>query len=105
MFVRNKMFVGNNPPFSKNLSSNIARYFPYEHCPKSNLLHRILSKAENVKSAILSASWRKLSQLKAQIKCAIAEPLVNGRSRKKCSKKSVVHKAVIKTKEDGETNE
>jgi hypothetical protein len=72
MFVRNKMFVGNiiwfNPPFSKNLSSNIARYFPYEHCPKSNLLHRILSKAENVKSAIFKRVVAKAESTKSSNK-------------------------------------
>ena len=95
---RQRNIIWFNPPFSKNVRSNIARDFLRlldKHFPKANSLHKIFNRNSPSKSGTAawkmlkvlfpdttSASWRKPSQSKAQANCVIAESLVNAHSRK-----------------------
>ena len=117
---RQRNIIWFNPPFSKNVRSNIARDFLRlldMHFPKANPLHKIFNRnsikvsyncMENVKSSISRHNKRVLAK---------AEPIESPSKlcdcripsecplQKKCLTKGVVYKAEIKTKEDRETKE
>jgi len=117
---RTRNIIWFNPPFSKNVRSNIARIFLQlidKHFPKTNQLHKIFNRNTikvsyscmgNIRSfisrhnkRILTTTEKPQSEQKS-CNCRTSEdcPL-----QQNCLIKSIVYKAEIKSNDDGETRE
>ena len=105
---RQRNIIWFNPPFSKNVKTNIARSF-LKHFPIGNKLHKIFNRntvkvsyscMSNVKSIIASHNTRSIRKSQPQ---DISAEICNCRNKhacplqNKCMSKDIVYKATIST--------